>query len=169
MPRGTVRKSAYHNCRSTRRRPLSAIPTCRNPRRCRLSRYSIAPVVISDESAFNRNLGRRIRAARKRKGMNQGRLADLLELGRTSIVMIEKGEQRVHAHLLVSLATELGTPVTELLGLTESIPVPPNTKGLPHSKEARAWVLTGLTQPIVITAEVGDEEEDRGDQSENQG
>jgi transcriptional regulator with XRE-family HTH domain len=122
-----------------------------------------------DEATFNRALGRRIRTARKGKGMNQERLAVLLDLGRTSIVMIEKGDQRVHAHLLVNLATALGVPVNDLLGLREATPSPPTATGLPQAEEARAWVMAGLTQSIVITADGDNEEEDRGDESKDQG
>lgn len=121
-----------------------------------------------DEDTFNRGLGQRILAARKRKGMNQRRLAELLDLGRTSVVMIEKGEQRVHAHLLVKLAPALGVRVNDLLGVREATPSPPATAGLPRSKEARAWVMGGLTQPIVITADGDNEEVDRGDDGKDQ-
>lgn len=123
----------------------------------------------TDEDTFNRSLGRRIRSARKRKGMNQEALAALINVGRTSIVMIEKGEQRVHAHLIVSLATVLGVPVNELLGLVESTPASPATSTLPRSRDARNWVMGGLTQPIVVTAGDADEEDALGDGIEDQG
>jgi transcriptional regulator with XRE-family HTH domain len=125
--------------------------------------------MLTDEDTFNRGLGRRIRAARKRKGMNQARLAGLLHLGRTSVVMIERGEQRVHAQLLVNLTTALGVSANDLLGLREATPPPPTTTGLPRSEDARAWVMAGLTQPIVITADGDSEEEDRGDDGKDQG
>lgn len=124
---------------------------------------------MTDEDTFNRSLGRRIREARRHKGMNQARLAVLLDLGRTSVVMIEKGEQRVHAHLLVNLTTALGLAANDLLGLREATPPQPTTTGLPRSEDARAWVMAGLTQPVVITAEDDNEEEDRGDDGKDQG
>lgn len=125
--------------------------------------------MLAAEDAYNRAMGRRIRIARKRKGMNQATLAALLNLGRTSVVMIEKGEQRVHAQLLVRLATALGVSANELLGLVETSPAPPAGATLPRSAPARRWVMAGLTQTVVVAANDADEEEDeRGDRGENQ-
>lgn len=124
--------------------------------------------MLAAEDAYNRAMGRRIRTARKRKGINQVTLAALLDLGRTSVVMIEKGEQRVHAHLLVRLATALGASVNDLLGLVETKPPRPAVATLPRSASGRRWVMAGLTQTVVVAAKDADEEEDaRGDRREN--
>src|SRR5687767_15133194 len=125
--------------------------------------------MLASEDAYNRAMGRRIRTARKRKGMNQTTLAALLDLGRTSVVMIEKGEQRVHAHLLVKLATALGVSTNEVLGLVETSPRPPAAASLPRSKPARQWVMAGLTQTVVVAANDADEKEDaHGNRVEDQ-
>lgn len=119
--------------------------------------------MLAPEDAYNRAMGRRIRTVRKRKGMNQATLAALLDLGRTSVVMIEKGEQRVHAHLLVRLGTALGVSANELLGLVETSPPSPAGATLPRSAPARRWVIAGLTQTVVVAADDADEEEDAHD------
>ena len=75
--------------------------------------------VIPDEAAFNRALGARIKEARKQSGLTQDRLARRLQLGRTAIVMIERGDQRVPAHLVVNLAEALGVGVAALLAVEE--------------------------------------------------
>ena len=60
--------------------------------------------------------GGQLRRVRKSKGLTQADLADKAGgLGRTSIVNIEKGTQRVHLHTLIELAGALAVEPAELI------------------------------------------------------
>lgn len=67
------------------------------------------------EAEFYGELGRRINATRKRRGMTQEELADRVGLTRTSITNIEKGRQKVLSHLLVELSDALNVSLHDLL------------------------------------------------------
>src|SRR3954469_9164972 len=76
------------------------------------------PVVCSpprptDEDRYNVELGKRITAARGK--VSKSTLARALGIPRTSLILIERGQQRVHAHLLVLIAEELGVEPADLL------------------------------------------------------
>lgn len=73
--------------------------------------------MAKEQGPFYEELGRRITQARRAVGVKQTELARSVGLSRTSIVNIEKGRQPVQAHILVQLATTLGTDVTKLLPL----------------------------------------------------
>ena len=70
---------------------------------------------------FYRDLGRRIHDRRKKIGLTQEKLGELLDpqVTRASIANIEIGGQRVLAHTLAQLAFHLGISVLELLPPTE--------------------------------------------------
>lgn len=68
-----------------------------------------------DADALYREIGSRIRAARRHLGWNQQRLADGVSMLRTSIVNIEAGRQRPPLHQLVRIANLLGFEVCALL------------------------------------------------------
>jgi transcriptional regulator with XRE-family HTH domain len=88
--------------------------------------------------------GRQLRRVRKEREMTQAELADLVQLGRTSIVNIETGHQRVHLHTVYALASALGVSPSELLPeeTTERTDVPPQLQELPVAD--RDWVLRRL-------------------------
>lgn len=65
--------------------------------------------------AFYVELGRRIRTARIRQNLTQKQLGDLLLLNRTSITNIEKGKQKILAHMLIEIADKLNISVDELI------------------------------------------------------
>jgi transcriptional regulator with XRE-family HTH domain len=100
--------------------------------------------MISDETTYNRAFGRRVRDARKRRGLTQAKLADRVQLGRTALVMIERGEQRVPAHLLLNLAEVLDVDVVALLGVDTT---PPAATAIPTvgSPTVNAWLRDTLT------------------------
>lgn len=56
----------------------------------------------------------RLREARRRRGLTQEEVAEKLELARTTIVAIEKGERRVQASELVAFAHLYGASLEEL-------------------------------------------------------
>ncbi|KAM3108256.1 helix-turn-helix domain-containing protein [Phormidesmis sp. 146-33] len=67
------------------------------------------------EAEFYEELGRRINATRKQRGLTQEELADRVGLTRTSITNIEKGRQKVLSHLLVELSDALNVSLHDLL------------------------------------------------------
>ena len=60
-------------------------------------------------------LGGRLQEARKARGMTQQAVADRMEMARTTLVAIEKGERRVTPEELIRLAAVYGRPVSEFV------------------------------------------------------
>jgi len=60
-------------------------------------------------------LGSRIQEARKARGLTQQAVADEMEMARTTLVAIEKGERRVTPHELIQLASLYGRSVSEFI------------------------------------------------------
>jgi transcriptional regulator with XRE-family HTH domain len=79
---------------------------------------------MDDVSGFYEEVGRRIRAARKRVSprMTQQGLANLAALTRTSITNVEKGRQKVLLHTLADIATALQVEPGSLLPTLEAAP-----------------------------------------------
>jgi transcriptional regulator with XRE-family HTH domain len=69
----------------------------------------------SEISSIYAETGRRIRDYRKAKGLSQGRLAVLVDLSRTSITNIERGQQKILLHTLAEIANALGVGAHDLL------------------------------------------------------
>jgi putative transcriptional regulator len=68
-----------------------------------------------DPSAHKRVIGNRIREQRKRQEMTQERLADLAELDRKHIGMIETGQAEPRSGTLIRIAGALDIPVEKLI------------------------------------------------------
>jgi Zn-dependent peptidase ImmA (M78 family)/transcriptional regulator with XRE-family HTH domain len=60
-------------------------------------------------------IGARLQEARKARGMTQQAVADRMEIARTTLVAIEKGERRVTPEELIKLAAIYGRPVSEFV------------------------------------------------------
>ncbi len=60
-------------------------------------------------------LGKRVKEARKRRGMTQTQLAELTEYSVQHISHVETGNTKLSAQLLVSIANALGVSIDELL------------------------------------------------------
>ena len=60
-------------------------------------------------------LGARLQEARKARGMTQAAVADEMEMARTTLVAIEKGERRVTPEELIRLAALYGRPVSDFV------------------------------------------------------
>ena len=60
-------------------------------------------------------LGARLQEARKARGLTQQKVADELEMARTTIVAIEKGERRVTSQELVRFADLYGRPISDFV------------------------------------------------------
>ena len=63
-----------------------------------------------------RVLGRRLQDARRARGLTQQEVADSLELARTTVTALEKGERRIRPDELISLAGLYGRPVSSFVG-----------------------------------------------------
>lgn len=62
-----------------------------------------------------RELGKKVRLARERRGMTQEDAADAIGVSRTTMVAIEKGERRLRPHELVQLALEYGRDISDFV------------------------------------------------------
>ena len=71
------------------------------------------------EATDHRVLGRRLRAARKARHLTQQQVADSLELARTTVTALEKGERRIRPNELIRLASLYGRSVNQLVGPRE--------------------------------------------------
>jgi len=95
--------------------------------------------------------GRELRRVRRQKKMTQDDLATKVNLGRTSIVNIESGRQRVHLHTFLEIADALQVNAAELL--PESPPpmleFEEQLESLPAPE--RDWVMRLVAQPATPT------------------
>lgn len=83
-----------------------------------------------------RELGRKLRLARERRGMKQEEAAKAIGVARTTIVAIEKGERRIRPEELVQLALEYGRDVTEFLQeMEETLFTEPQFRGPEHYED----------------------------------
>jgi transcriptional regulator with XRE-family HTH domain len=96
---------------------------------------------MSSVEAVYVRFGRELRRVRRDKGLTQAELATRVGLGRTSIVNIEAGLQRIHLHTLVELARALEvSPATLLPDEPEEIAaLAPQVATLPTAE--RDWVM----------------------------
>jgi transcriptional regulator with XRE-family HTH domain len=70
---------------------------------------------MDDHQDFYREVGRRVKNARKARSLTQEALASLVSLTRTSITNIEKGRQKILLHTLADLAKALQVDYAVLL------------------------------------------------------
>lgn len=67
------------------------------------------------ENIDPRVLGGRLQDARKARGLTQQAVADGMEMARTTLVAVEKGERRLSPHELIKLASLYGRSVSEFV------------------------------------------------------
>ena len=72
-------------------------------------------IIIMQIKLIYKELGRRLRKARKDAHLTQNAVAERVGLSRTSITNIEKGRQHIPIHTLMSLADAVGVHPEELL------------------------------------------------------
>lgn len=77
--------------------------------------------LMADFEDLYRELGRKLRQARERKGLSQEKLAGQLGISRASVVNIEAGRQRAPLHLLWQLSEALGTELCLLIPRREEM------------------------------------------------
>lgn len=68
-----------------------------------------------------RQLGERLQRARKRQGLTQEDAARILDVARTTITAIEKGERRIRASELMRLAQEYGRDLSDFVSARPQI------------------------------------------------
>ena len=78
-------------------------------------------MTVTESQLGDLNLPRRLRNARRDRGLTQQAVADELGLARTSLVAMEKGERAVQPHELVAMARLYGRPLDELLRPTAPV------------------------------------------------
>lgn len=96
--------------------------------------------MLTDEDRYNAELGGRIRLARG--DVSKSRLARALGVPRTSLILMERGEQRVHAYMLIRIAQELSVDPASLLmgGATIATSGPDQNLGADATPAVRAYV-----------------------------
>ncbi len=67
-------------------------------------------------------IGRRLQEARKARGLTQQDVADSLEIARTTVTALEKGERRTRPDELIKMARMFGRPVGDFVGRKDPIP-----------------------------------------------
>jgi transcriptional regulator with XRE-family HTH domain len=83
--------------------------------------------------------------------MTQATLADVMEIPRTSLILVERGEQRVHAYELIQLASALGTTPEALI---QDV-APPSPSQLPDippdaTPAVRRWISAAQAPPAAL-------------------
>lgn len=66
-------------------------------------------------------IGRRLQEARKARGLTQQDVADSLEVARTTVTALEKGERRTRPDELLKMARLFGRPVGDFVGLKDPV------------------------------------------------
>lgn len=86
-------------------------------------------------------VGRLIKGARDKKKISQHKLANAVNLTRTSITNIEKGRQKILLDTLWQIAAILEVSVMELIPNSQEIQIPLEAKLPDHvSTEEKVWI-----------------------------
>ena len=72
-----------------------------------------------EEKSFFRELGSRITALRKERGLTQTQLGEMIGVSQQQVVSFEKGRRKVPVSALPKLSSALAVPVAELIGMEE--------------------------------------------------
>jgi transcriptional regulator with XRE-family HTH domain len=75
---------------------------------------------MTDNASFYKELGSRIKDARKKIQLTQEHLAEKVFLTRTTVTNIEKGRQQLLVHTLVDIAKALHVSIDDLLPIQQS-------------------------------------------------
>lgn len=98
---------------------------------------------MTDHDAFYRQVGERIRAKRRERGLSQEGLAIAVGLKRPSMSNIEKGRQNILLHTFHEIAECLNVQAADLLpGKTVASTPMPDLRAYP--KEVRDFVEAGI-------------------------
>ena len=107
---------------------------------------------------MDNELGMRIRALRKERGLSQEALAQALEVSRQAVTKWEDGSSLPSTAKLFALAGFFSVPLAELTGTPEGTAPPPDTAAVSEKQRSvrikvlkiSAWVLLAVSVPVLI-------------------
>ena len=107
---------------------------------------------------MDNELGTRIRALRKERGLSQEALAQALEVSRQAVTKWEDGSSLPSTANLFALSGFFGVPLAELTGTPEGAAPPPSASAvLEKQRRIRAkvlrigaWVLLAISVPVLL-------------------
>lgn len=111
---------------------------------------------------MDNELGARIRALRKERGLSQEALAQALEVSRQAVTKWEDGSSLPSTANLFALSGFFGVPLAELTGTPEVAASLPNAASISkkqrriHAKVLKigAWVLLAVSVPVLLVCAV---------------
>lgn len=111
---------------------------------------------------MDNELGARIRALRKERGLSQEALAQALEVSRQAVTKWEDGSSLPSTANLFALSGFFGVPLAELTGTPEGAASPSSASAMSekaHVKRAKAlrigaWVLLTVSVPVLLVCAV---------------
>lgn len=111
---------------------------------------------------MDNELGTRIRALRKERGLTQEALAQALEVSRQAVTKWEDGSSLPSTANLFALSGFFGVPLAELTGTPEGAASLPNAASISkkqrriHAKVLKigAWVLLAISVPVLLICAV---------------
>lgn len=102
---------------------------------------------MADHTPFYKQVGLRIREARKERGLSQDVLAKSVGLNRTSLSNVEKGRQKLLLHTFFGIAGRLGAEPNSLLPeRTDSGKTVPEKHLAALANQERAFIEAALNQ-----------------------
>lgn len=107
---------------------------------------------------MDNELGARIRALRKERGLSQEALAQALEVSRQAVTKWEDGSSLPSTANLFALSGFFGVPLAELTGTPEGAAPPPSAAAISEKTCAKrvkvlrigAWALLAVSVPILL-------------------
>ena len=107
---------------------------------------------------MDNELGTRIRALRKERGLSQEALAQALEVSRQAVTKWEDGSSLPSTANLFALSGFFGVPLAELTGTPEGAAPLPSTAAISEKTRAKrikvlrigAWALLAVSVPILL-------------------
>jgi len=111
---------------------------------------------------MDNELGARIRALRKERGLSQEALAQALEVSRQAVTKWEDGSSLPSTANLFALSGFFGVPLAELTGTPEVSAPPPNASAILEKQrhirtkvlKTGAWVLLAISVPTLLICAV---------------
>jgi transcriptional regulator with XRE-family HTH domain len=107
---------------------------------------------MDDQNDFYREVGQRIKRARKSQSLTQSALGSLVSLTRTSITNIEKGRQKILLHTFADLAMALKVDYSVLLPVSSFAS---NESDLHDALKGRSIAEQMFIKSIVESARMG--------------